>query len=200
MDKIEKIEAYFAKENHFKEGLSILRQLANKTELIEDFKWNSPVYTINGKNVLGIITFKNHFGIWFFNGVFLSDPEKVLENAQEGKTKAMRHWKFKSNTINKNTVLAYMNEAIENQKKGLKLIPVKKVKADKAVPELLNEVFEKHPKTKEAFIALSPYKQRDYIEYIATAKQEKTKLIRLKKIIPMINSGIGLNDKYREQN
>ena len=63
MDKIEKIEAYFAKENQFKEGLSILRQLANKTELIEDFKWSSPVYTINGKNVLGIITFKNHFGM-----------------------------------------------------------------------------------------------------------------------------------------
>ena len=91
-----------------------------------------------------------------------------------------------------------MNEAIENQKKGLKLIPVKKVKVETNIPDSLNEVFNKHPKTKEAFIALSPYKQRDYIEYIATAKQEKTKLIRLKKIIPMINSGIGLNDKYRK--
>ena len=138
------------------------------------------------------------FVIWFFNGVFLSDPRKVLENAQEGKTKAMRHWKIKSNRIDKIAVLAYMNEAIENQKKGLKIITDKELKINTEIPELLNEILEKNPKTKATFKALTPYKQMDYIEYIATAKQEKTRLNRLGKIIPMINSGIGLNDKYKK--
>ncbi|WP_236458895.1 MULTISPECIES: YdeI/OmpD-associated family protein [Flavobacterium] len=35
------------------------------------------------------------------------------------------------------------------------------------------------------------------MEYIETAKQEKTKLSRLEKIKPMIMKNIGLNDKYK---
>ncbi len=94
MDISEKTEAYFAKERPFKSGLALLRELALKTELQETFKWSTPVYTIDGKNVLGITSFKDHFGVWFFNGVFLKDPKNVMVNAQEGKTKSMRHWKF----------------------------------------------------------------------------------------------------------
>ena len=123
MDKSEKLEAYFAKESPFKEGMARLREIALKTALEEDYKWGAPVYTIDGKNVLGIMGFKGHYGVWFFNGIFLSDPKKVLTNAQEGKTKAMRHWKLKSNAFDRTTVLAYMEEAIENQRKGLKIIP-----------------------------------------------------------------------------
>lgn len=127
MNNSEKLEAYYEKEQPFREGLLILRGLAHKTGFKETLKWGSPVYTIDGKNVLGIMGFKSHFGIWFFNGVFLTNPKKVLENAQEGKTKAMRHWKFTSaEAIDKSSVLSYMQEAIENQKKGLVLKPVKK--------------------------------------------------------------------------
>ncbi|MCP4975789.1 MAG: hypothetical protein GY931_06470 [Maribacter sp.] len=198
METLEKLEAYFEKEHPFKAGIALLRELAAKTEAIEAYKWGSPVYTTDGKNVFWIARFKNHFGLGFFNGMFLKDPKKVLLNVQEGKTQSMRHWKFQSvESIDKPTVLAYIIEAIENQKKGLRLIPKKKNKADLAIPNLLKEVFEKNPKTKEAFNTLSPYKQRDYAEYISSAKQEKTKLSRLEKIIPMIDQGIGLNDKYR---
>ena len=198
METSEKLEAYFEKEHPFKEGISLLRDLAGKTEAVEAFKWGSPVYTTDGKNVFWIARFKNHFGLGFFNGMFLKDPKKVLVNVQEGKTQAMRHWKFQSvESIDNPTVIAYINEAIENQRKGLRLIPAKKKKAVLTIPNLLKEVFEQNPKTKEAFNALSPYKQRDYTEYISSAKQEKTKLTRLERIIPMIDQGIGLNDKYR---
>ncbi len=194
----EKLEAYFEKEHPYKEGISLLRDLAAKTVAVAAFKWGSPVYTTDGKNVFWIARFKNHFGLGFFNGMFLKDPKNVLVNVQEGKTQAMRHWKFQSiESIDQPTVIAYMNEAIENQKKGLRLIPAKKKKEVLVIPNLLNEVFEQNPKTKEAFKTLSPFKQRDYAEYLSSAKQEKTKLRRLEKIIPMINQGIGLNDKYR---
>lgn len=126
MNTQEKIEAYFAKEQPFKEGIGRLRELARKTQFVETYKWGIPVYTIDNKNVLGILAFKHHFGIWFYNGVFLKDPKKVLENAQEGKTKAMRHWKFNTNEgIDEAAVLSYFQEAISNQKKGLTLVPEK---------------------------------------------------------------------------
>lgn len=196
MDIEEKIEAYYSKNQKFKEGIAQLREIALKTQLIETLKWGSPVYTIDNKNVLGILAFKSHFGLWFFNGVFLNDPKGVLENAQEGKTKSMRHWKFKAvSDIDKAEVLNYMEEAIANQKKGLEIKP--SPKTEMTIPKLLKDVLLENSGLNEQFRTLAPYKRRDYCEYIAEAKQQKTKESRLEKIIPMISKGIGLNDKYK---
>jgi len=198
MELSEKIEAYYGEEHHFQEGLAILRALALKTEAEETFKWSFPVYTIANKNVFGICRFKSHFGVWFFNGVFLSDLKNVLENAQEGKTKAMRHWKFENLTdVNEREVLNYMQEAIANQKMGKIVIPVKTKTKTVAIPDLLKEALNHDDALKAAFKNFTPYKQKEFCEYIVGAKQEKTKLKRLEKIIPMIKDGIGLNDAYR---
>ena len=192
----EKIEAYYAREHTFQKGILHLREIILKTELEEQLKWGAPVYTLNNKNVLGIMGFKNHFGIWFFNGVFLTDPLGVLENAQEGKTKAMRHWKFSSNEdIDSLAVLSYVEEAIANQKKGLELKPERKKETD--IPALLQNQLNKTPAVKKAFESLTPGRQREYCEYIESAKQEKTKRSRIEKILPMIQEGKGLNDRYR---
>ncbi|MET1260060.1 YdeI/OmpD-associated family protein [Flagellimonas sp. DF-77] len=198
MDTAEKIEAYYGKPDPFQEALTVLRDIALKTEAEESFKWNFPVYTIYNKNVFGICRFKSHFGVWFFNGVFLSDPKGVLENAQEGKTKAMRHWKFETpQAIDEQGVLHYMQEAIENQKLGKTIKPARSKVAEVELPALLAEALAKYPALKANFEGLSPYKQKEYCEYIATAKQDKTKARRMEKILPMIEDGIGLNDAYR---
>ncbi|MFS4456213.1 YdeI/OmpD-associated family protein [Maribacter sp. 2304DJ31-5] len=198
MDRAEKVEAYYAEEHHYKKAIGTLRDFALKLNLEETFKWMFPTYTIDGKNVLAICKFKHHFGIWFFNGVFLNDPKRVLKNAQDGKTQAMRQWKFKNiGDIDEVEILAYMKEAIENQKKGMQLVPKRKKATKIAVPELLKAALKKDLHLKKAFEKLSFYKQKEYVEYIVTAKQEKTKLSRLEKILPMILEGIGLNDKYR---
>lgn len=82
--------------------------------------WNAPVDTLDSKHIFWVSRFTHQFGLGFFNGVFLENPYGVLENAQEGKTKATRHWKFKSYAeIVENTVVACMNETLKNQKKGL---------------------------------------------------------------------------------
>ncbi len=39
--------------------------------------------------------------------------------------------------------------------------------------------------------------QREYADYIASAKRDETKQRRVEKILPMIAKGVGLNDKYR---
>lgn len=196
MDKSEKIKGYYEKEHPFRDGISLLRELALKSGAEEDFKWSIPVYTYMGKNVFGISKFKNYFGVWFFNGAYLKDPKNVLENAQEGKTKGMRHWKFHNlDEVDKKTVLDYMKEALENQKKGLEIKPEKSKKV--VIPELLLSELTKNPQLQFAFEKFTPYKQKEFCEYIAEAKQEKTKLRRLEKIIPMIKDGVGLNDKYR---
>ncbi|MFH6602007.1 YdeI family protein [Maribacter algicola] len=198
MDILEKVEAYYETAHHFKEGINVLRDLALKANAEETFKWQAPVYAIDGKNVFWIARFKNHFGIGFFNGMFLKDPKNVLVNVQKGKTLTMRHWHFTSlDEIDEKGVLYYIREALENQKKGLVLAPAQKKKRKAViVPQLLMDALKKNS-AEDIFKKLSPYKQTEYAEYIADAKQEKTKIKRLDKIIPIIKKGKGLNDKYR---
>tara|TARA_R110001592_G_scaffold36739_5_gene123339 strand:- start:3124 stop:3723 length:600 start_codon:yes stop_codon:yes gene_type:complete len=199
MEKLEKLEKFYNEAHHFKNGVIELRKFALDCGLKETFKWSFPTYTFDNKNIIAISKFKTHFGIWFFNGVFLSDPMKILENAQEGKTKAMRHWKFKSlGEIDKSKVFEYITEAIENQKKGLQLSTKKKKKEKISIPPELMLEFDKNNMLKNEFEKLSYSKQKEYTEYITLAKQEKTKLSRLTKIIPLILNGKGLNDHYRK--
>ena len=151
MEKKEKLEAYYQQEHPFRDGINQLRTLALQTESLEEYKWSIPVYTVNGKNVFGICKFKGHFGVWFFHGSFLSDPQKVLRNAQEGKTKGMRHWYFtEQGEVDQNGVLAYMSEAIENEKKGLK-ITVEKSQSEFPIPDLLLNQLEKKKALKNSF-------------------------------------------------
>lgn len=183
------------KTNQWAEELGKLRGIIHKTELVETNKWGGEVYTLNNKNVLGIAGFKNYFTIWFWNGVFLKDESKVLVNANEGVTKGLRQWRLTSaSEINEKLILKYIHEAIENEKKGLSIKPEKKeaMKCDFFENELKNNSL-----LNEAFLKFTPYKQKEFWEYMATAKQEKTKATRFEKIKPMILENRGLNDKYR---
>ena len=196
MKKVNSVEEYIENQSHFSEALIILRDIINSTELEESIKWNSPVYAYNGKNVLGMGAHKNHFGIWFFNGVFLKDTHKVLLQAQE-KTKGLRQMRFESvNDINKNIVLAYVKEAIENQKLGKEIKP-DKTKTALVVPDALKLELKNNPNLKSCYNSITHYKQKEYCEYISEAKREATVASRLEKIKPMILKGIGLNDKYK---
>lgn len=65
------------------------------------------------------------------------------------------------------------------------------------IPTLLNNAFINHENLETAFFKLSQSKQRQFIDYLVTPKQEQTKLSRLDKIIPMILNGIGLHDRYK---
>ncbi|TGD58879.1 YdeI/OmpD-associated family protein [Flavobacterium humi] len=185
------------KTNQWEEEISLVVSIIAKTELVEMTKWGGPVYTIDGKNVIGVGGFKSYLAVWFFNGVFLKDEAQVLVNAQEGVTKALRQWRFESKEAilqNEKLILQYIQEAIANEKAGISKKPEKK---EQIVSGLLDVEFSSNTALANAFNAFSPYKQREFLEYVESAKQEKTKLTRIEKIKPMILEGIGLNDKYR---
>jgi uncharacterized protein YdeI (YjbR/CyaY-like superfamily) len=191
------VDTYIARHPDWQKVLTTLRNIVCSTELEETVKWGMPVYTLNGKNVVGLGAFKSYAGIWFFQGAFLKDEKKVLINAQRGKTKGMRQWRFQSaGEIDKSLVRQYVEEAIENQRRGKEIKPAKP-KAPKIPPELKQALAER-PELKQSFEDLTPGKQREYAEYIAEAKMAETKQRRLEKIRPKILEGKGLNDKYKK--
>lgn len=186
-----------ADEKQWSEELMLLRDIILSVGgLKEEIKWGSPIYTVDGKNVLAIGGFKNYFTIWFHQGVFLSDPNKVLVNASEGRTRGLRQWRFESaKDIKPALVKKYVKEAIKNSKEGKEIKPEKKKPIP--IPSELQNAFRKSKAMKPAFQALTPFKQREYLEYVTEAKTEATRIKRVEKIGPMILAGKGLNDKYR---
>ncbi len=196
MEMSKSVEEYFEKNPKWQKELERLRSILLQTEFIETLKWGIPTYTINKKNVVGLAAFKNYVGLWFFNGSFLKDDYQKLMNAQEGKTKGMRQWRFNSlEEIDERLILEYSYEAIQNQKDGKEI----KVERNKplVIPVELERVLSKNKELKLLFEGFTKSKQREFAEHIASAKREATKMSRLEKIIPMILSGVGLNDKYR---
>ncbi len=189
-----KVDEYINKHVLFSKKLSELRKIILSTKLEETIKWNFPVYTLNNKNILSIGAFKNHIGIWFFQGALLKDEHHVLQNAQE-KTKAMRQWRFDNDSkIENELLLSYIEEAIINEKKGLKIKPTKK---PLVIPQELKQVFRENSNLSNIFDALTLSKKREFADYISEAKREATKVKRIEKIVPMIINNIGLHDKYK---
>lgn len=176
--------------------LGILSGILAKTPLVETVKWGAPVYTYNNRNVVGIGGFKDYFTIWFYNGVFLKDEQKRLVNANEGVTKSLRQWRFSSREeIDEKLILQYIREAMEVEDKGLAIKPSKK---EFAVPGVLQAAFGADAAFRQAFEAFTPGKKNEFLEYVGSAKQEKTQIARVEKIKPMVLSGTGLNDRYRK--
>ena len=194
----DKILTYINKHSRWSDELAQLRTMLLSTELSECVKWGMPTYVLNKKNIVSFSAFKNHYGMWFFQGVFLKDKAGILRNAQEGKTKAMRQIRIESGDIVDIDLLKqYVEEAIQNQKDG-KEVKKEKPKSKSSDHKLstsleLNEALDKQKATKKSFLNLTVIQQRDYHEYINQAKRQATKLSRLEKILPKIAKGKPIN-------
>ncbi len=190
-----KVEEYISKKPQWNEELKLLRSIMKSLELEETIKWGAPVYTNGGKNIVGLAAFKNYFGLWFFQGALLKDKQKVLMNAQEGKTSAMLQWRFTSiDEIDAELIKEYVIEAIEHKDAGRFIKPKKK---PLVIPSELQMALDKNEILKNNFESFTLGKKREYADYISEAKRVTTKEKRLEKIIPMILSGVGLNDQYK---
>jgi uncharacterized protein YdeI (YjbR/CyaY-like superfamily) len=193
---VKSVDQYILNHLARKVELEALRGILLKVDLVEEVKWGAPVYTVAGKNIVGIGAFKSYVGLWFYQGALLADKDKVLINAQEGKTKALRQWRFTSiSDINSELIKLYLLEAIKNSKEGRVIKPVKPQEAI-IPPELVN-LLESDNTLKSRFTSFTPYKQKEFAEYIIEAKRTATKEARLERIKPMILKGVGLHDKYR---
>jgi len=194
----DRVTEYILNLEKWTQELQLLRSFLLELDVQEDIKWGVPAYIYKKKNIMGMSAFKNYFGLWFHQGVFLKDEFKVLINAQEGKTKAMRQWRFHSiQDLDKNMIQQYVLEAMHNVELGKELKPNRTQKKVE-IPDVLLSQFEKNRELNEKFNSLSLTKKGEFIEYISEAKRETTKQNRLVKIIPMILNCIGLNDKYRK--
>jgi len=171
-----------------------LREICLACQLTETLKWGQPCYMSGDKNIVIIGGFKNYIALSFFKGALLKDEEGILIQPTMNQ-QTVRQFRFLSvpEIVEKERIVkAYIKEAIEIEKSGLKVIVEKKPELE--IPEELQTKFDGDPVFKSAFYALTPGRQRGYIYHFIGAKKSKTRISRIEKCMPKIYNGLGIDE------
>ena len=189
-----KVDFYFSKAEKWQEEFEKLRMIILDCGLNEELKWGCPCYTFQKGNVVLIHGFKEYCALLFVKGALLHDTNGVLiqqtENVQAGRQ--IRFTNIREIVEMETILKAYVYEAIEVERAGLE-VNFKK-NTEFKIPEEFQHEFDEIPALKTAFEALTLGRQRAYLLYFSEPKQTKTRVSRIKKCLPQILNGKGLND------
>ncbi len=188
------VDQFLLKTKKWRPVLDLLRSILLESELIEEFKWKQPCYTLNGKNVILLGAFKEFCIVSFLKGVLMKDPAQLL-TAQGENTNTWRVIKFTdvSEIIKlEATLKEYIAASIQIEKEGKK-VEIKETETDPLPLELLEKFAESHDFQK-AFNSLTPGRQRGYLLYFKSPKQSKTRASRIEQYRQRILNGKGFHD------
>lgn len=189
-----KVDKHIANLNQWMEGIETIRQLLIDSKLEEDYKWKQPCYTLDGKNVALLFTFKEYCGISFLKGALINDPKNLMDRPGPN-TNAARIFKFYSLQEVKAHIpdlTEFINQAINIERKGLVLPESEKLQIE--IPEELEAAFQASDELARAFEALTPGRQKGYLLFFNGAKGSATRVARIEKYWDRILSGKGFHD------
>src|SRR3954452_3899655 len=188
------VDFFFSKAKNWQKEFEKLRMIILNCGLAEELKWGCPCYTFQKRNIVLIHAFKEYCALLFFKGALLNDANGILiqqtENVQAARQ--IRFTNVREIVEMKPTLKAYIYEAIEVERAGLK-VNFKK-NTDLIFPEEFQNKLDEMPALKTAFEALTPGRQRAYNLYFSAPKQSKTRASRVEKCMPQILNGKGLTD------
>jgi len=190
-----RIDAYVAKAQPF--ARPILNHVRERVHAVlpdveETVKWGMPAYTVGGKIVLITAAFKAHAALNFWRGQELeSSHDTVGAMGQFGKIKSL-------DELPADSELDKLIREAADLARGAP-VPRKPKHAPKPPPELHPEfgaALDKAPKAKAAFNAFPPSGRREYVEWVAEAKQDATRHKRIATAIEWLSEGKRRNWKY----
>jgi uncharacterized protein YdeI (YjbR/CyaY-like superfamily) len=184
-----RVDAYIEKAGDFtKPMLNRFRKLVHKAcpEVEEDIKWSSPFFMYKGM-FAAMMGFKEHCAF-----IFPGSGELILGKEEE----RFRRLTSAADLPADSVLLGYIRKAVDLKDAGIKR-PRPKAKKELVVPDYFLAAVKKNKKALAAFEAFSPSHKREYVEWVAQAKQEETRARRLKSAIEMMSKGKSRNWKYQ---
>jgi uncharacterized protein YdeI (YjbR/CyaY-like superfamily) len=190
-----KVDGFLSRAKKWQQEMKKLRTIILDCPLTEELKWGTPCYTFESSNIVLIHAFKEYCALLFFKGALLKDPHGILIQ-QTANVQAARQIRFSNlrEIVEKEATLkAYIDEAIEVEKAGLK-VNYKRT-SQFTIPQEFQTKLDEIPALKPAFKALTPGRQRSYILHFSAPKQSKTRQSRVEICVPQILKGKGLDDE-----
>jgi len=195
MSREPRIDAYIAKAQPFARPiLAKVRERVHATvpNVEEAIKWSMPAYTLEGKIILITAAFKAHTALNFWRGQELeSTHASVGAMGQFGKIKS----------LDELPADAELDRLIRDAAELAKNAPApRKAKHEpKPMPELHPDfaaALDKAPKAKATMEGFPPSCRREYLEWVAEAKQDATRQKRIATAIEWLSEGKKRNWKY----
>ncbi|MBW0006561.1 MAG: YdeI/OmpD-associated family protein [Sphingomonas sp.] len=196
MSREPRIDAYIANAPPF--ARPILEKVRDRVhdvvpDVEEAMKWSAPGFTLDGKILLIMASFKAHAALNFWRGQEIGDGSpKAGAMGQFGKLTSIDDLPADADLD------ALIREAAELSRKA----PVsRKTKHEpKPAPELHPEfaaALAKAPKAKAVLDGFPPSAQRDYFEWISEAKQDATRQKRIATAVEWLTEGKRRHWKYQ---
>ena len=194
-----RVDAYVEKSPPFARPIlrhirAVVHAACPKTE--ETLKWSMPTFLYAGEMLCGMAAFKEHavLGFWKASLIFDEKGRKLEDDAmgQFGCVKSVK------DLPTKRELTGYIRKAMVLNEQGIKVKRAKTAapKAPPKVPAELVAALKKNRKAAATFEAFPPSCRREYVEWITEAKQEATRLRRLKTAVEWMAEGKKRNWKY----
>jgi len=189
-----RIDAYIAKAAPFAQP--ILKHVRERDHAVapeaeETLKWSMPSFTIDGKILMGMAAFKAHATIGFWRGQEMGLDVSKDAMGQLGKLTSLDD-------------LPPEGQLDELIRKGVELARTapapRKVKHEPKPPGELHPEFAKaldaSPKAKATLDGFPPSARREYLDWVAEAKQEATRAKRIADAVEWLGEGKRRHWKY----
>ena len=191
MSREPRIDAYIAKAQPF--ARPILEKVRERVHAVvpdieEGMKWSVPTYLRNGKIVIGTAAFKAHAIVNFWRGQELGFDTQDGAMGQLGKLTSV------------DQLPPDLDEMIAKAAALSDTPAPRKPKHPPKPPVEMHPEFAaalgKTPKARAAFDGFSPSAQREYLEWVAEAKQDATRQKRIATAVEWLSEGKKRNWKY----
>jgi uncharacterized protein YdeI (YjbR/CyaY-like superfamily) len=186
-----RIDAYIANAQPF--SRPILEKVRERVHAIipdveEAMKWGHPTYCKGGKIVLGTAAFKEHAAVNFWRGQELGLGRSAGAMGQLGKLTSVAD-------LPKDLDAMIAKAATVSAAPA----PLKPKRPPKPMPDVHPDfaaALARAPKAKAAMDSFPPSCRREYLEWVAEAKQEATRQKRIATAIEWLSEGKRRNWKY----
>jgi uncharacterized protein YdeI (YjbR/CyaY-like superfamily) len=190
-----RIDAYIAKSQPF--ARPILEKVRERVHAVlpgveEAIKWSMPAYIFDGKIILITAAFKAHAALNFWRGQELKSTHATVgAMGQFGKIRSVDELPLDAEL---DKLIGDAAEVARNAP-----APRKTKHPPKPAPELHAEfaaALDKAPKAKATMDSFPPSYRREYLEWVAEAKQDVTRKKRIATAIEWLSEGKRRNWKY----
>ena len=200
MAKAKNIDEYISISSEFSQPiLTKLRAIIHQADdnIEEAIKWSQACFQNNGL-ICATAAFKQHVNLTFFKGKHLEDSASLFAKSDNNEMSSLKISNL-ADIPAEDVLIDYVKQAIQyNLSDKPKKTVKKKDKSELTVPDILLNALANNAQAKAHFEQFSYSKQKEYIDWITSAKTEKTVQKRLTTTIEWVSEGKGKNWKYEK--